>query len=347
VDGRVRSSRLRPPVPDGGSFPTDPAGLLPEHRRTCPHCDAPVGRGRDGRPGRLTGTCPACRQRVDLRPDLAPGTVLAGRYRLVDVLARGGAWLYVAHDVVGGDEVVVARVRDDSTTAKALLGRGHPALVGLRDVVDHAGTRLVLDRLHGSPARGPLPPEEAARVVAAVAPAVTHLHALGLLHADLKPANVLRTATGPVLADLGSLRRADDRTSPVWGTDGFLAPEITPGGAGPSVASEVFALGRCLDVLLGAPVLGHLGPPRAPSVLDAVVRRATATDPGLRHPDVAELVGDVSLALHRTGRWTTLPGQPDDHGVGLPDGRDLVHQDGSLPPRTPSSPHAQTGAFPP
>ncbi|MCD2188491.1 protein kinase domain-containing protein [Actinomycetospora soli] len=345
----MRSSRLRTPVRDAGPFPTEPATLLPESRRTCPHCHAPVGRGRDGRPGRLTGTCPVCRSTVDLRPDLAPGTVLAGRYRVLDVLAHGGAWLYTAHDEDRGDEVVLARVRDDGTAATALLGRPHPALVAVRDVVDHAGTRLVLDRLHGTPARGPLPPADAARVLDAIAPAVAHLHALGLLHADLKPANVLLTPRGPVLVDLGSLRRADDRTSAVWGTDGFLAPEIAPGGAGPSVASEVFALGRSLDVLLGAPVLPHLGPPRGSSVLDAVVHRATAVEPGLRHPDVAEFARDLVLALQRTPACTTLPGQPVDHGVGVPDAVDLVHQDGSLraplPPSRPSQP--ETGACPP
>jgi hypothetical protein len=356
MGGRVRSTRLRTPLPDAGSFPTDPAGLLPEARRTCPHCDAPVGRGRDGRPGRLTGTCAACRRPVDLRPDLAPGTVLADRYRVVDVLARGGDWLYLAHDPWTGDEVVVARGRGDATAATRLLGRPHPALVPLRDVVEHAGPRLVLDRLDGTPVRGPLTAVHAARLVGAIAPAVGHLHALGLLHADLKPSNVLRTPDGPVLVDLGSLRRADDRTSPVWGTDGFLAPEIAPGGVGPSVASEVFALGRCLDVLLGAPERPHLGPPREPSALDDVIRRATSPHPAARHPDVGALADDVALALRRTGPWTTLPGQPGDHGVGLPDLGGRVHQDDSLPsparssqshPPSLRSPQPETGVRPP
>ncbi|MEJ2870370.1 serine/threonine protein kinase [Actinomycetospora sp. OC33-EN08] len=339
MDGRAqlrRAGRARTAV--APSFPSDPDALLPERRRSCPVCDAPVGRGRDGRPGRLTGTCGFCRTPFDLGPDLAPGTLLAGRYRVVDLLARGGAWLYLAADERTGEEVVVARRRDDTRTPELLLDRPHPALVGLRDVVDHDGVRLVLDRLHGTPARGPLDVGTAAANVAAVVPAVAHLHALGLLHADLKPSNVLLTDRGPVLVDLGSLRRTDDRTSPVWGTDGFLAPEIAPGGAGPSVASDVFALARTLDVLLGAPVLPHLGGGRGATALDPVIHRGTAPDPALRHPDVVSLARDVDLALRGAVSGTTLPGQPADHGVGVPDGGHRVHQDDPLPHPAPRDP---------
>ncbi|MFC5062730.1 protein kinase domain-containing protein [Actinomycetospora atypica] len=337
MDRLTRATRERVP---SSTFPTDPAALLPEARRTCPECDAPVGRGRDGRPGRLTGTCSFCRRPFDLRPRLAPGTLLAARYRVVDLLARGGDWVYLASDEATGDGVVVTRRRDDDAATPALLlGVDHPALVRLVDVVTDPAVHLVVERLHGAPARGPMSPAAAAALVGTLAPAVGRLHARGLLHADLKPANVLVTDRGPVLADLGSVRRADDRTSPVWGTEGFLAPEIAPGGDGPSVASEVYALGRTLDVLLGAPVLAHLGPPRPATELDAVVRRATAVDPGLRHPDVAALAGDVTLALRRAGVHATLPGQPDDHGVGRTDGGGAVHHNAPTP-------HHPRGAFP-
>jgi hypothetical protein len=302
------------------------AALFPESRRWCPHCDAAVGRARDGRPGRLRGTCAHCRRPFDLTPDLVPGTVVAGRWRVTGLLARGGDWL---HTAVGthGEPVVLARRRDEDATTPALLyDRGHPALVGLRDVVAHEGTvLLVLDPVEGEPAHGPTDPATAAAVVRGIAPAVAHLHGLGLLHADLKPGNVLVGPRGPVLVDLGSVRRLDDRVSPVWGTEGFLAPEVAPGGAGPSVASEVYALGRTLDVLLGRPVRPQLAPRGtggAPTCLDPVIARATAHDPAQRHPDVEALAADLAAAS-RADR-VERPGRP---GVGGAADRGAVHQD--------------------
>jgi hypothetical protein len=318
------------------------AVLLPEPRRWCPHCDAAVGRSRDGRPGRLRGTCAHCRRPFDLTPALVPGTVLAGRWHVTGLLARGRDWLYTGVGVDSEPVVLTRRGDDDAATPALLLGSGHPALVGLRDVVRHgAAVHLVLDPVDGEPVRGPLDPGTAAAVVLGVVPAVAHLHRLGLLHADLKPGNVLATRDGPVLIDLGSLRRRDDRRSPVWGTDGFLAPEITAGGAGPSVASEVYALGRTLDVLLGRPVRPHLAPAGAPrhgTALDPVIARATATDPDRRHRDVEALAADLRAAAPATP--TDRPGRC---GVGGTDDREAVHQDD---PHAPARVPAPRGAFP-
>ena len=76
---------------------------VPEHARFCLACDGPVGRARDGRPGRERGVCPWCRSPYDLTPALAPGVVLDGArasYRVREPWRPGSrGWVYLA-DVV-------------------------------------------------------------------------------------------------------------------------------------------------------------------------------------------------------------------------------------------------------
>lgn len=309
--------------------------LLPERDRFCVACLGPVGRGRDGRPGRLRGTCPWCHRAFDLRPHLDPGTVLDGRrahWRVTGPLAHGGrAWLHrvVVEDPdracagasrVGGGRGprgVVTRVRgrDDeagvvaATEPEALMALAVPGLVGVRDVVDGPGgeRHLVLEHVDGDPPRPPLSDAAAARRVLGAVPAVAGLHAAGLLHADLKPAHLLAGPGGVTVVDLGGVRRIGDRTTPVWGTEGFLAPEIVPGGTGPSPASDVWALGAVLATLVGGALAGR--PERVGrSGLADTIAAATRDDPRLRPGPAAladALTADLA-ALPRTG--DTPPG---------------------------------------
>ncbi len=93
----------------------------------------------------------------------------------------------------------------------------------------------------------PLPVEEAIAYVLEILPAIGHLHDRRLLFCDFKPDNVIRTERSVKLIDLGGAYRMDDDSSPIYGTIGFQAPEIAH--TGPTVASDIFTVGRTLAVL--------------------------------------------------------------------------------------------------
>ena len=338
---------------------TATATSVPESARFCPRCDGPVGRGRAGRPGRERGTCPWCGALFDLRPELPAGTELAGRYRVTRPLARGGrGWLYLGTDRTDGVTVVLSRLEGPEGPAAGALAVGEtavllelavPGLVRARDVVTTPrGVRmLVLEHVEGVSLaeRRPLDVVPALDAVGGAVPALTALHARGLLHTDLNPANLLVGPDGGItVLDLGSVRRLEDRESDVWATSGFVAPEIRPGGPGPSVASEVFALGRTLAVLVaefdhlrthaytlpdpaGFPVL------RAHPELLALLRRATDADPAARHRSVESFADEVRTVRARIATQGPAGSRPGDPGVGRREAADRAYEDGPLVPR--------------
>ncbi|MFJ3544761.1 bifunctional serine/threonine-protein kinase/ABC transporter substrate-binding protein [Streptomyces rubiginosohelvolus] len=161
--------------------------------------------------------------------------------------------------------------------------------------------------------RGPLPVRSVTVLGRLLARALAAVHAAGLVHRDVKPGNVLLTASGPRLIDFGIARAADatalTATGLIVGTPGFLPPEGVSGGAGGAVeptgpAGDVFSLGCLLayaatgrppfgsgavDAVLyrtvhDAPDLGGVEDP----VLRALLERCLAKDPGER-PAAADL----------------------------------------------------------
>jgi len=336
---------------------------VPEQARFCARCDGPVGRGRSGRPGPERGVCPWCGARYDVRPDIAVGTELAGgaaRYRVRAPLARGArGWSYTGTRVADGALVVLARLEGPDgpaagalavTETDVLLELDVPGLVRARDEVRADGRDgpvrlLVLDHVTGESLSGhrPCPPAEALDAVLGAVPAVAALHARGLLHADLNPSNLLTGPDGITVLDLGSVRRATDRRSDVWATTGFVAPEIHPGGPGPSVASEVFALGRTLAVLLAdfdhqrRHVLRLPDPACVPVLRDdpdlvALLTCATHPDPAHRHRSVEAFAAEARAVRARYGPDRTDPGaRPGDTGVGVGAAAGRSRKDGPTP----------------
>jgi serine/threonine-protein kinase len=229
-----------------------------------------------------------------------PDHIVAGRYRLIEQLGRGGmgiVWrarderlgrdvaLKVLHAWVADDEDLRRRFERE---AAALARLDHPNVVRLYDVLEDRGqTVLVLELveavgLHSLAGRQPLAWDEVRRLCAPVAAALAHAHARGVVHRDLTPSNVLveRGSGRVVVTDFGLARLArGTTTAPVSGvlagTPEYWAPEQAAGAqTGPT--TDLYALGCMLFQLLS----GRL-PFEGEDRLATGLRRASEPAPSL------------------------------------------------------------------
>ncbi|MET0424325.1 MAG: protein kinase [Actinoplanes sp.] len=241
--------------------------------------------------------------------------MLGGRYKLLSELGSGGmAVVWRAQDVVLGRPVAVkllaaryaedeqsrARIRDEARAAAAL---SHPNIAQVYDYGEatHSDPPLpyvVMELINGPTlqqrvAAGPLPPRTVFRICGEVAAALAAAHADGLVHRDIKMANIMVTATGAKVVDFG-IAAAVGRSAPeemLVGTPAYLAPERLTGDA-VVPASDVYALGVLLYRLLA-----HASPwtvETTTQMLQAHVYVEPAPLPRLPGvpPRVAELIGN-------------------------------------------------------
>jgi tetratricopeptide (TPR) repeat protein len=179
------------------------------------------------------------------------GALVAGRYRIEELLGAGGmARVYRAHDTTTGAKVALKRLggraavpSEESARLRfrrefhTLSGLRHPRIVAVHDFgVDRRGPYeavpyYTMELLDGADLydAGRLAFPEAARILRDVASALAFLHVRGLLHRDLAPRNVRRTADGRAkLIDFGILATAGV-TGDVAGTPSYIAPEVLRG----------------------------------------------------------------------------------------------------------------------
>jgi serine/threonine protein kinase len=229
----------------------------------------------------------------------AADRVLVNRYALKTPLGRGGMGVvWRAHDTVLGREVAVKEVAFPASlpdgqrrSAQARLTRearaaarlNHPAVVSLYDVVTHEGGVLLVMELVQAPTlaelvrlEGPLAPERVAEIGAQLADALEAAHHAGIVHRDVKPANVLVPKSGTVkLADFGVASLADDpqltTTGMVIGSPAYMAPEQAQGEpTGPP--ADFWALGATMFYAVEGEPPFDKGSPMA--TLAAVVNEA-------------------------------------------------------------------------
>ncbi|GLW57404.1 serine/threonine-protein kinase [Kitasatospora phosalacinea] len=250
---------------------------VPERKRFCSRCDQPVGREKDGRPGRPEGFCTKCGSPYSFSPKLVRGDLVGGQYEVMGCLAHGGlGWIYLAVDRRVNDRWVVLKglldTGDEDALAVAIAERrflaevDHPNIVRIINFVEHPDARtgvadgyIVMEYVGGKSLkdiaderrapdgqREPLPVEQALAYALAALPALGYLHARGLVYCDFKLDNVIQSDDMLKIIDMGAVRRHDD-DGPIYGTVGYQAPEIAT--AGPSPASDLYTVARALAVL--------------------------------------------------------------------------------------------------
>ncbi|GAA3800760.1 protein kinase [Streptomyces phyllanthi] len=292
-------------------------------------------------------------------PESGAGRVIAGRYLLLNRLGTGGmGHVWLAHDQrldceVALKEIVfrdpgeaardrsarIARARTEARHAAWL--RHHQNVVTVHDVLEHEGLPwIVMEYVPGAidlralvARRGPLPPAECARVGLAVLDALTAGHERGIMHRDVKPANILLAPdrTGSpyarvLLTDYGiSVQPGGDEPRytgehVLVGTSGYLAPERAQGGP-PTAAADLFSLGctlyygaeghgpfeRDTDLAaLTAVVLEEPAPPLRAGALEPLLAAMLTKDPG-RRITAAETEAALSAILMPRSRPRTQP----------------------------------------
>jgi len=272
--------------------------------------------------------------------------LLSNRYELGETLGYGGmSEVHRGKDVRLGRDVAIKVLRADLARdpqfqerfrreAQNAAALNHPAIVAVYDtgetrtdygplpyiVMEYVDGRTLRDIVKGE---GPLPAKRAMEVMADVCAALDFSHRHGIVHRDVKPANVMITKTGAVkVMDFGIARALADgqaavtQTAAVIGTAQYLSPEQARGEA-VDARSDVYAAGCVLfELLTGEPPFTGDSPvavayqhvredpkppsslnPRVPPQLDAIVLKAMSKGPANRYQSSAEMRGDLVRVL--------------------------------------------------
>jgi eukaryotic-like serine/threonine-protein kinase len=276
--------------------------------------------------------------------------VQVGRYEILEIIGSGAnSRVARAHDPMIGRVVAIKLFPSDLARGEArqrflqearVVGQlSHPSIITLHDMGIEESTLtpyLVMEFLEGQPLerildRGSVPFPRACAWVAETATALSAAHHKGVIHGDVKPANILITEEGRVkLMDFGMARLAsrDSADSPLLGTPAYWCPEQIVGKA-QDARSDLFSLGVvlyemvtgqrpfdsdslqgiCGRVLSSTPLSPSHANSSLPTALDEVIAGCLAKDPAARIPS-AEALANALYPLARRKQTAQVTTQP-------------------------------------
>ena len=306
-------------------------------------------------------------------------TVLNGRYRLVLQQGSGGmAVIYKAIDQALGRTVAVKILRPSLTNDPAFLARfrnearsvanlAHPNIVTVHDVGNDGPTHyIVMEFIEGTDlkkiikAEGALPIERALNIAIQICGGIGFAHRAGLVHADVKPQNILVTKDDVVkVTDFGIAQALSDQNpgekqSVVWGSPHYFAPEQARGEK-PTPASDVYSIGIVLFELLSGRLpysganqqelaLAHIRDrvpmvtefnPQVPESLAKIVFKTMSKEPASRYR-MADQLGHILASYRDRGRDETV----DQHRPTVPAGQTVQPPQ----PQQPQQPSIQSSS---
>lgn len=267
-----------------------------------------------------------------------------GRYNILEQLGEGGmATVYKARDMNLNRDVAVKIIRTDifgpailqrllerfKREGQALAKLTHPNIVTVLEYGEHEGAPyLVMPYFPGgtlkSRAKKPIPYQDAVRLLIPIAQALAHAHEQGIIHRDVKPANILITSTGePMLSDFGIAKLLEDQetreltgTGVGIGTPEYMAPEQGMGQA--DERADIYALGIVFYELVTGQIPYRADTPMAmlikkreeplprpklfvpslPDSVEHVLTKALAHDPQNRYQTAREFAGILERLSH-------------------------------------------------
>lgn len=278
-----------------------------------------------------------------------------GKYELIEEIGRGGMGVVFKARQQDLDRLValkmiraslIASAEDVArfqAEARAAASLSHPNIVAVHEIDQVHGQHFFAMQYLAGPSLAdlagsrPLPPEQAARYLAAVARAVAHLHAHGIVHRDLKPSNILLDdKEQPIVTDFGLVKLVEGgarltSTDAIVGTPSYMSPEQAGGRSDPvGPLSDVYSLGAVLYALLtsrppfaeataldtlaqvleGEPPTPSRINPDIPPALEAICLKCLEKSPRERYQSAAALADDLERFLRGEDVEARSPGLP-------------------------------------